>query len=533
MVDAVFAKSGRLSRFILRKERVRIPLWLAGLTFFTLIVPIAFKDLYPTQEERDAMAEGMRNPAMTAMVGPGDLDHYTIGAMTAHQMLLFTAVVVGLMNILLVTRHTRGEEEDGSAELVRSLPVGRLSYVHAALSVMILTNVVLALLTGFGLYALRLDSMDLEGSLLYGAVIGAIGLFFAAVTVLFAQFSASSRATIGYAVTVLVLSYLVRAIGDVVNDAISWFSPLGWVTKAEVYTNNRWGPVWLTLGASALLLAAAYYLQALRDLGAGFLPPRPGRKHASSLLRRPTGLALRLQRTGMIAWAVGMLLIGLSYGSVLGDLELFFSDNEMMRQFLSPAPGVSLTEQFIPMLMAVMAILGTIPPVMVVNKLYSEEKKGRMGHVLGGAVSRTRLMTGYVTLAAVNGFVMLSLAALGLWSAGTTVMEEPFAFGTVFGAAIAYYPAVLVIIGAAASLIGTVPRLASVVWLYLFFSFVVVYLGGLFQFPDWVETLSPYGHIPELPVEDVDYNIVFVLVAVAILLVAVGLTGYRRRDVDG
>ena len=75
MADAVFAKSSRLSRFILRKERVRIPLWLAGLTFFTLIVPIAFKDLYPTQEERDAMAEGMRNPAMTAMVGPGDLDH--------------------------------------------------------------------------------------------------------------------------------------------------------------------------------------------------------------------------------------------------------------------------------------------------------------------------------------------------------------------------------------------------------------------------------------------------------------------------
>lgn len=533
MADAVFAKSGRLSRFIVRKDRVRIPLWLAGLTFFTLIVPIALKDLYPTQEERDAMAEGMRNPAMTAMVGPGDLDHYTIGAMTAHQMLLFTAVVVGLMNILLVTRHTRGDEEDGRVEMIRSLPVGRLSYFHAAVAVSGLTNLVLALLIGFGLYALRLDSMDLEGSLLYGAVIGAIGFFFAAVTALFAQFSESSRATIGYAITVLVLSYLVRAIGDVVNDAISWLAPLGWVMKAEVYTNNRWGPVWLTLAASALLLAAAYYLQAMRDLGAGFLPPRPGRKHASSLLRRLTGLALRLQRTGMIAWAVGMLIIGLSYGSVLGDLESFFSDNEMMRQFLSPAPGVSLTEQFIPMLMAVMAILGTVPPVMAVNKLYGEEKKGRIGHVLGGAVSRTRVMTGYVAIAALNGFVMLSLAALGLWAAGTAVMEEPFAFGTVYGAAIVYYPAVLVMIGVAATLMGLLPKLTSFVWFYLFFSFVVVYLGGLFQLPDWLETLSPFGHIPELPVEGVDYSVVFVLVTVAILLVAVGLTGYRRRDVNG
>ena len=43
-------------------------------------------------------------------------------------------------------------------------------------------------------------------------------------------------------------------------------------------------------------------------------------------------LYLRLQRTGIIAWAIGLFILGASYGSVLGDLESFFKDNEMLKR---------------------------------------------------------------------------------------------------------------------------------------------------------------------------------------------------------
>ncbi|MDQ7862150.1 hypothetical protein RCO48_17630 [Peribacillus frigoritolerans] len=39
--------------------------------------------------------------------------------MMAHQMLLLTAMAVGIMSILLVTRHTRADEEDGRIEMIR------------------------------------------------------------------------------------------------------------------------------------------------------------------------------------------------------------------------------------------------------------------------------------------------------------------------------------------------------------------------------------------------------------------------------
>lgn len=528
----LYRKTGSLFMLQMRRDRWRIPLWIVGLVFFTLLVPLALADLYPSQQERDVMAETMENPAMTAMVGPGDLDHYTIGAMTAHQMLLLTAVVVGLMSILLVTRHTRTDEEAGRIELIRALPVGRLANLQATVLLLCVTNTILALVIGFGLYGLRIESMDLEGSLLYGAALGATGMLFAGVAALFAQLAETPRGTAGLSIAVLLIAYLVRAVGDVSSEVLSWLSPLGWVTKTEVYANNQWWPLGLLLGATVLLFAGAYSLYAVRDLESGFLPSRPGRRYASAFLQRPFGLAFRLQRTGMMAWAAGMLVIGLSYGSVFGDLETFFAGNEMLEQLLRSGEGYSLTERFIPMLMLVMAILGTISPVMAMNKLYSEEKKGRIAPIVGSAVSRLRLMAGYVMIAAINGFVMLSLAAVGLWSAGTAVMDEPFAFGTIYGAALVYYPALLVMIGLAALLIGFVPRLHSVIWLYVLYSFVVVYLGELFQFPDWVGNLSPYGHIPELPVGEMNAVPVVILSVSAIAVMVLGIIGYRRRDMQ-
>jgi len=179
MASKLYNETGSLTRFIIRRDRIRIPIWLLSLSSVTFLTAISFRDLYVTDLDRQAIAETMRNPAMTAMVGKGyGLDHYTNGAMMAHQMLLFTAIIVGLMSILLFARHTRADEEDGRIELIRSLPVGRLSNLSATILVLVGTNVLLALFIGLGLYSLRIESMDLNGSLLYGAGLGVTGIFF-------------------------------------------------------------------------------------------------------------------------------------------------------------------------------------------------------------------------------------------------------------------------------------------------------------------------------------------------------------------
>jgi len=534
MNKQLYYNTGILSQFMIRRDRIRLPIWLVSITLITILVANAFTDLYATDQESQAIAETMSNPAMSAMVGQGyGLDNYTTGAMMAHQMLLFTALAVAIMSILLVTRHTRADEEDGRIEMIRSLPTGRLSNLHATVLVVSVTNILLAVLVGFSLYALQIESMDLQGSLLYGAALGVTGIFFTAVTALFAQLSENARGTIGLSFTVLGIAYLIRAIGDAGNEIISWFSPLGWVLASEVYVNNYWWPIILTLGAAISLIILALYLNAIRDLESGFISAKPGRKHASISLQSPLGLTLRIQRTSMIAWMIGMVLLGASYGSVLGDLESFFGENEMMQDLLTSAEGYSLTEQFIPMLIIIMAMLSTVPALMAMLKLKSEEKKNRTEHLLGRAVSRTKLIGGYFFIAISVSIIMVSLAAIGLWSAGSTVMDDPISFGTIYQAAIVYLPAIWVMLAIALLLMGINPSLTGLTWLYLGYSFFVIYLGGLLNVPDWLGNLSPYGHIAQLPIENMDYMASAYLTIIAILISVIGFAAYRKRDIEG
>ncbi|MFC2947451.1 ABC transporter permease [Virgibacillus sediminis] len=512
---------------------MRIPLWLAGLVVFTLLVPGAFSELYPSQEDRAGMAETMRNPAMTALVGPGELDNYTIGAMTSHQMLLFTALAVSLMNILLICRHTRGDEEEGRAEMLRALPIGRLSNLHATLLVMASTNMILALSTGIGLYFLGIDSMSFEGSLLYGAVLGCTGLFFAGVVAVSAQLAETSRGAMGISIAVLLVAYLTRGITDINNEKWSWLSPLGWVTKTGPYTANQWSPVLLLVAAAFVLMLVSYYLHANRDIGTGTLPSRAGRTSAGQTLKGPVALALKLQRTGTVAWGIGLLVMGLSYGSVLGELEGFFDGNELLEQMLLGDGGLTLTERFLPMLFVVMAILASIPPLMSILKLIGEEKKGRLDHLLGRELSRSRLMAGYLLVSATNAFVMLSLAAIGLWATGNAAMEEGMRFWPLYSSGILYYPAILCMLGLTILLIGFQPKYSKFIWLYLVYSFMAIYWGGLFDLPDWLSKLSPYGHVPQLPVEDMAAMPVVLLIVSALVLAVAGFIGYNRRDIQG
>src|SRR5690625_6004065 len=69
------------------------------------------------------------------------------------------------------------------------------------------------------------------------------------------------------------------------------------------------------------------------------------------------------------------------------------------------------------MLMTVMAMISTVPVLMTMFKLKGEEGKNRTEHILGRAVSRTQLLGSYFIISIVVGFVVLSLTAVGLWSA--------------------------------------------------------------------------------------------------------------------
>ena len=520
-----------LSKFMFRRDRFQITLWLLGLVGISIAVALAFANIFETELERQLMYITMENPAMIAMVGP--IFSYTHGGLFANSMLLLTGFAAGMMNIFLVVRHTRADEEEGRLEVIRSLPVSRRDTLLATLLNSFLINLALALLIGISLGILGIESMDMGASLLYGAALGATGLAFAGITALLVQISANTRSVLTYGISVLGLAYLLRGIGDVSAPLLSAFSPLGLTIKTEIYVNNYWWPIFVLIAIALIFSALALYLNTLRDLGAGFLAAKPGRSHGSRLLRTNLGLSLRLSKGTLVGWGIGGMLLGASYGSVFGDLDEFLNSNDMFRQLFDNGSDISQLEQFLGFLMVIFAIIAAIPVVSLVLKVRGEEKKNRTEHLLGRCVSRFQLLFGYSLIAAVSSVFMVFLIVVGLYGASVGVMDEPLAFGGLLASAMAYLPAIWVIMGAAIFFAGFLPSWTKIIWFYLGFSFMAVYLGQLLQWPEWVINLSPFGHIPSLPVDDLNLVTLLILTVIAIFLACLGFGGIKKRDIHG
>ena len=252
------AGTWRLVRFILRRDRVRLAVWVLSIAVVVLGSVASFAQTYPTAADRQARAGLLAgNAAAQLFVGPGyGTADYTFGAMTANEMLPLTTVVVALMSVFLMIRHTRAEEEDGRAELLRAQTVGRLAQPAAALVVVGGANLVLCVLLAAGLPA-ALTELSAGGSLAFAAAVCGIGLVFAGVALLVAQLTVSSRAAVGMAGIVLGALYLVRAVGDLGDAGLAWLSPFGWATGMRAYVGERWWPLALTYSESLSVLIMA------------------------------------------------------------------------------------------------------------------------------------------------------------------------------------------------------------------------------------------------------------------------------------
>ncbi|MFP3913229.1 MAG: ABC transporter permease, partial [Actinomycetota bacterium] len=299
-----------LVRFMVRRDRIRLPVWILSIVLFTLASVAALPDIYPSEAERQARSALMENPGTRAISGPGyGLDDYTFGAMVSHELLSWIAIFAALMGIFTVVRNTRTEEETGRAELVQSSRVGRHATTTAALVVAVAASALLGALLASGLASLGVEGIGWESSVLFGAAVASIGVVFAAVAAATVQVNEHSRGANGLAGAAFASAYLLRAGGDMTEvggGIASWLSPIGWAQQTRVYVADRWWPLLLSLALSGILVGVAYSLSTRRDVGAGLFESRPGPAHAPGSLSSALGLAWRLQRIGMLWWGLAL-----------------------------------------------------------------------------------------------------------------------------------------------------------------------------------------------------------------------------------
>ncbi|MDR0221517.1 MAG: hypothetical protein LBI54_08965 [Lachnospiraceae bacterium] len=524
-----------LCKLILRRDWLRIVLWLVAMATLVVGFGASMSDVIDTSAEGMASMLGMmQNPAMVAMMGPLYLTEdgaITLGSFYATFMLVWSAMFMAVMNIFHVVRHTRHDEEQGRIEVIRSLPVGRMANLSATLTTALLVNVAFALILGGSLGAVGTEGMGMEGGLLFGALIGAAGLAFAVITAVFCQLSANPRTAQALAFATLVVMYGLRGYADLRDvPALNIISPLGLIFQAKNYVEDNWWPVALSLGFSLLIAIVAFMLCGARDMGAGLIPARPGQRDAAPYLRSPAGLAWRLLKTPFIIWAVSITALSVSYGSIMGDIEDFMQSIPALLE-LSGGDSLILVSFF----MIIMAMMAAIPMLQFFLKARGQESGGFAENVLARAASRYSQLAGYFVLALAAAVFMQLFNCVGFWLSCLAVMEDPIPFGDLFAACMIYTPALLFMLGLAMILNAYLPKRTAFVWFYLGYAFAVIYMGAMIGLPEWLAKLTPFGHIPQLPTEEVTGERLAVLVGMclaSLVMYVVGFVGYRQRDMS-
>jgi ABC-2 type transport system permease protein len=518
---------GSLTRFALRRERVRILVWIAAILLVVVSTVASVKGLYPNQAELDQAARASENNAAAIIFNgpPQGLD--TVGGQVAFQTGTFGLILMGLMSLFVLGRMTRGEEEAGRTELLRSLPVGSQSLSAAAVITVGAMNVV----TG-GLVALALVALDLPvtGSVVFGLSFTLFGLFFSALTLVVAQISENPRVVYGIGGLALGVSFVVRALGDIGDGTLSWLSPIGWAQKTRPFAGDVWWPFVVLVGATAALSWLALVLSRRRDLGAGLVVPRAGCARAGRLLGSPVGLAVRLQRGAVVGWTAGLVVLAVAYGSITDSINEFVEDNEALTDIIAAQGNGTLTEQYFAMSFRILALIAAGYAIQSALRVRGEETSTHADSVLATPVSRTRFATGHLALAFGGTVAVLFLVGLAFGLSAAAVTGHAGDVRPSVVGSLAFVPAVWVLVGLTFALIGVLPRLSAAAWAVLGACFVIGMFGQLLGLPDWIQNLSPFQLVPQYPATNLEPMPLGLLTVVAVALAAVGFAGLRRRD---
>lgn len=525
--------TGTLIRFILRRDRIKLPAWILGITLMGMYYAGALQQVYKTEEDLRAVS-GFAEGTMGALIsGPGyGVADPTVASVIVTVYGLYFLLLAALMNILLISRHTRVEEQSGRAELVRANVVGRHAPLTAALIVAVGANAVLSLLIAGNFAITNLDTSD---ALLFGAGVGAVGLVFAGITAATVQVSEYSRAAAGLAGAALGVAYVIRAAGDTIREggsALSWFSPLAWSQQTRAYVDGRWWPLALSVVFAAVTATLGYVLSARRDVGAGLVAPRSGNAQAPGWLNSPVALALRLQRATLIGWGGALAATGIVYGGISNTIVDAFEDlPDQVVDVMGGDPDRML-DGYISTMGLFDALLVTIFVVLGVQSLRGEETKGRAGPVLATATGRWGWFGSWIGVLAAGAVGLLLLAGLALGVSTAIAVGDVTYVWDLVGAHLVFAPAILVVLAVAALLFGVVPGAVGATWAVFGFSMIIGFFGPIMNLPQWVVDLSPFTHVAALPLEELAWMPLFGLTLVAAALLAIGGYGFRTRDLD-
>lgn len=527
-----FANWKELLVHYLKRDRKMLIIWIVCMSVFSGGFVLEFVEI-SKGGGLAAYFEIMKNPAMISMAGTTPVRtaaDYTIGAMYAQMMLLFCGLFAMIIAAIHVTAHTRKEEESGLTEFLCTYRVGRHANLLALLVEMLLVHGIMLLLTGGMMCVFQEKSMPAGGCFLFAAAVGLAGMMGAVMAMAVAQIMPTAGAATGVSLGIMGLLYLLRGGTDISHKDLSMLNPMGWIYMTFPFTKNDFLPLLYCIVFGIIMFFIAVLLEKNRDMGEGYLKESMGNGKVKKSLLSVPGLLMRLNRGTIAGWLISFAVLGAAYGSVYGDMEKFLNSNEIVRAMFV-MQGVSMEESFTSVILVVMMCITSVLPVVIVNKLFAEEQNSHLEQVFATKVSRAKLYftTVIISCAAAAVGILLSAGSLGV--VGIACMtKSSMDIGDVLAGGFHYFPAQLFMTALSACIVGWMPGLRKVTYVYICYSFMLSYFQGILKLPEWFEKTAIFSWIPRMPGESFDAGVFIGVSLVSLCMIALGYVGYRRRD---
>lgn len=525
-----FNGTGKLIKLYLRRDRIILPVWIL-LAMMVVYGQVSFVKAMPDWQMFITELSG--SPLTSALLGP--VVPLSIEGAILWRGMLQASITVMFGAALTMIRHTRTEEGAGRSELILGRPVGRYANLSAALILSCGASLLAGILTAAFLMG---SGFSVDGSLLAGLTLAASGCIFAGIGGLCAQTFSHSGSARGAVFGAYGLSMVAMVLNNMSGGGTGWIwlAPEAWFRITIPFGENHVWPLLVFIVLSALTIVLSYKLLAYRDIGFGVIPQKEGPVNASPRLNSTMDFAWRQHKGSILAWVISMAYLGGMMGVAVPNISEAISPTlAQVNAWGAAVAKLGNQEAFIAVLIYILGLMGglSVFAITAVQRMRQEEKEHYAEIVLSRPVSRFKWMGSYLTIAFAGS--ALILLVLGLASGlGWSVAAGEFShFHRVMGMSLSKLPSVWIIIGIAALLYGWLPRIASVLnWLILgvFIFIEMLWEVGIAGWSALQWTPFAYAHY-SIPINEISMISLIVLVLISVAFTALGIIGFKRRNI--
>jgi ABC-2 type transport system permease protein len=518
---------GRLAVRQVRRGTLIVAVIAAGMS---ALVAAQYQSTFSGELNQGALRALAENPAVRVLFGPplalDDPGGFTVWR-TGTPVLVISAVWV----LLAVIRITRGEEDGGRWDLLLAGPLRPVDAVARCLLAAIGAAVVIGATVGIAMVAAGTEP---RGAVLYAAGVVGTTAWFATVGALTAQAMPSRSTAVGASLAVLGAALLLRMLSDGVAALAwtAWLTPFGLLGRVAPYAHDDAVPLAVLAGIPPLLGVAALAAARGRDVGAGLFQVPTRRRPRTLLLGSVGGFALRRALRPGVGWSIGIGTYFLLLGAMLTSILEFLSENPRFADLAAAGgfAGLSSADGFAAALFGLLAIATGMYAATRLAALVADERASRLTTVLAAPVPRTRIAAQEIAVTALGVLVLHAVAGLAMWL-GSAATGGPLRWESALAGALNPAPVALLALGAAALAVGWLPStVAAVGAVPVVGGFLLDVLVGSLRAPRWLQQMSPFPHVASVPAEPPNTGAIVAFLVIGATLAAVGVAGYRHRD---